>query len=79
MNRKSVGSGGELLAENSRGNSRDWCTKQGLARRYGVSIRCIDNWVYQRRIPSVKIGRVIRFRIAYCDEALTRFERRAAR
>jgi hypothetical protein len=59
--------------------NREWCTKQGLALRYGVSIRCIDNWVYQRRIPSIKIGKVIRFRIANCDNALAKFERREAK
>src|ERR1700756_1542884 len=64
-----------LAAENS---TREWATKQGLALRYGVSVRCIDNWVLQKRIPSVKLGRIIRFRISRCDDALARFERKEA-
>ena len=59
--------------------TREWATKQALALRYRVSVRCIDNWVSQKKLPSVKVGRLIRFRVSRCDEALARFERREAR
>ena len=48
--------------------------KRGIAKRYGVSVRCIDNWIKGRRIPHQKIGRLVRFNIARCDAALARFE-----
>lgn len=48
--------------------------KRGIAERYGVSARCIDNWIKGRRIPHQKIGRLVRFNIARCDAALSRFE-----
>jgi excisionase family DNA binding protein len=76
---KSVGSIRWLSAVKDSQIAREWATKHELALRYGVSVRCIDNWVYQKRIPSVKLGRLIRFRVARCDEALAKFERREAR
>jgi excisionase family DNA binding protein len=48
--------------------------KAGIADRYGVSHRTIDNWIRQRRIPYLKCGRLVRFNIAKCDAALSRFE-----
>jgi len=57
-------------------DDRAWTTKKGIARRYEVSARCIDNWVVQRRIPSAKVGKTIRFHIPSCDAALKRFERK---
>jgi excisionase family DNA binding protein len=52
-----------------------WFTdKRGIAERYGVSERTIDNWIRVRRIPHLKAGRVVRFNIARCDSALARFE-----
>ena len=68
-----------LLGQKSSEINSEWVTKRELAARYGVSQRCIDNWVNQKRIPSVKLGRLIRFRVARCDEALAKFERREAR
>jgi hypothetical protein len=79
MAQKAVSSVRLLSAQKDSETNREWATKRGLALRYGVSLRCIDNWVYQKRIPSVKLGRLIRFRVARCDEALARFERREAR
>lgn len=76
---KSVGSVHLLSSPKDYDTNHEWVNKRALALRYGVSIRCIDNWVYQKRIPSVKVGRVIRFHIKRCDQALGRFERREAR
>jgi hypothetical protein len=50
----------------------------GLAARYEVSPRCIQNWVAQKILPVLKIGRAVRFNIAACDRALAKFERKAA-
>jgi hypothetical protein len=50
----------------------------GLATRYEVSPRCIQNWVARKILPVLKIGRAVRFNIAACDQALARFERKAA-
>ena len=53
-------------------------TTKGLAARYKVSPRCIQNWVTRKVLPVLKIGRAVRFNIAACDKALARFERKAA-
>jgi hypothetical protein len=51
---------------------------RGLAERYQVSARCIQNWVARKVLPVLKIGRAVRFNIAACDRALAKFERKAA-
>jgi excisionase family DNA binding protein len=53
-------------------------TTRGLAERYRVSARTIQNWTARKVLPVLKIGRAVRFNIAACDKALARFERRAA-
>jgi hypothetical protein len=50
---------------------------RGIAARYEVSPRCIQNWVARKVLPVLKIGRAVRFNIASCDKALARFERKA--
>lgn len=79
MARNSICPASVLSAQTDCDGNREWSTKRELAHRYGVSIRCIDNWVYQGRIPSIKVGRVIRFHVARCDQALTCFERKETR
>jgi hypothetical protein len=49
----------------------------GLAARYEVSPRCIQNWVARKILPVLKIGRAVRFNVAACDRALAKFERKA--
>jgi hypothetical protein len=51
---------------------------RGLAARYNVCTRSIQNWVKRRVLPVVKVGRAVRFNIAACDQALAKFERKAA-
>ena len=47
--------------------------KFGVARTFGVSPRTIENWVAQRKIPFLRIGRrTMRFRIADVRRALDR-------
>ena len=48
--------------------------KKGIAERYCVSERTVDNWIRARRIPVIKCNRVARFHVARCDAALARFE-----
>jgi hypothetical protein len=45
-----------------------------IERRYGISSRCLDNWMRQRKIPFFKIGRMLFFSVEDCDQALKRFE-----
>lgn len=33
--------------------------KQRFAQRASVSIRCVDNWIHDHRIPFLKIGRTV--------------------
>jgi hypothetical protein len=53
--------------------------KIGIAHRYFVSLRTVDNWMRARRIPHLKLGRSVRFDITKCDAALARFEIKAIR
>lgn len=54
-------------------------TKKVIAHRYSVSPRTIELWVRKRRLPAIKVGRELRFRIEDCDRAIERFGRTAAR
>ena len=51
-----------------------WCDRESIARRYGVSPRCITNWQKRRRIPYAKLGRVVRFDVHACDRAVKAME-----
>jgi hypothetical protein len=57
---------------------RAFTNTQGLAARYEVSPRCVQNWVARKILPVMKIGRAVRFNVAACDKALAKFERKAA-
>jgi excisionase family DNA binding protein len=46
----------------------------GIALRYLVSERTVSNWIRQRRIPFLKLGRAVRFDVTKCDAAVARFE-----
>jgi hypothetical protein len=48
--------------------------RQAIQKRYDISPRCLDNWMKQRKIPFLKIGRVLLFDPIKCDKALERFE-----
>jgi hypothetical protein len=56
--------------------NRAFTNTLGLASRYEVSPRCIQNWVARKILPALKIGRTVRFNVAACDKALARFERK---
>jgi hypothetical protein len=54
-----------------------WRDAVGIAARYDVSERTIDEWTANRVIPSVKKGRVLRYHIHDCDRALKAYERKS--
>ncbi len=57
-------------------NLLETVTAAELARSYKVSRRCITNWIASRRIPCLKIGRVLRFEPAKVRAALEKFEQK---
>jgi len=48
--------------------------KRGIAKMCGVSLRTVENWVTSRKIPHLKLGRLVRFRKAAVLRALERLE-----
>jgi excisionase family DNA binding protein len=50
-----------------------WLTREQIARRYQVSIRSVDYWIEDRRLPHYRLGRLVRFDPAECDVALRAF------
>jgi excisionase family DNA binding protein len=41
---------------------RDLWTAQQVARRFNASVATVRKWTYQRRLASVRIGRLCRYR-----------------
>ena len=54
-----------------------WQNKAGIAERYGISLRSVDNLRRRRILPHVKIGGIIRFDVEACDKAFKAFELKA--
>ena len=54
-------------------------TKQNVCELCQVSQRTVDNWIKGKVIPSIKIGRLIRFRGSEVEAALLRYERKSIR
>jgi excisionase family DNA binding protein len=62
-----------MTPENS--PERKLVTKPELAARYCVVPRTIDNWIAERRIPFLKIGKkMVRFDPDECDRFLQKFK-----
>jgi hypothetical protein len=56
-----------------------WRDKEGIAAHFGVSPRLIADWMRLNYIPYHKVGKLVRFHISKCEEALARnFEIKAA-
>jgi excisionase family DNA binding protein len=54
--------------------SRKSLSKRDLARELNVSIRTIDAWMHEKRIPFKKLGsRLIRFDLDRVEKALERY------
>ena len=47
-------------------------TTEDVAKLARVSKRTVQIWVYERRIPQLKLGRLLRFRLADVQRALNR-------
>lgn len=47
-----------------------------VARTYGVSRRCVSNWLRARIIPCIRVGRVLRFHPDRVREAMAKFEQK---
>lgn len=48
-------------------------SKPQIARRYGVSIRTIQQWMEKDIIPFLKIGYMVRFDVRNCDAAIQKY------
>jgi excisionase family DNA binding protein len=48
-------------------------TKEELARHMRVGLRTVDNWIASRKIPYIKLGRLVRFRLDDVERALKRY------
>jgi excisionase family DNA binding protein len=51
--------------------------RQDVAQAYQVSLRTVGQWIAERRIPVLKLGRTCRFRPDAVAKALEKFEVRA--
>jgi len=49
-------------------------TKEKIADHYGIGLRTVNAWMKKRILPYLKIGRVVRFNLADCDAALSKFK-----
>jgi len=48
--------------------------RQGIGERYQISLGTVKNLMRRRVLPFVKIGRIVRFNIEKCDQAMAVFE-----
>jgi hypothetical protein len=48
-----------------------------IQKRYRISRRTLDTWMKDRRIPVIKVGRILLFSVEACDKALGKFETKA--
>jgi len=53
-------------------------TRHDVAQAYQVSVRLVGQWIAERRIPAMKLGRTVRFRPDAVAKALEKFEVKAA-
>jgi len=52
-------------------------TRHDVAKTYRVSLRTVGQWIAERRIPVLKLGRACRFRPDAVAKALQAFEIKA--
>jgi excisionase family DNA binding protein len=53
--------------------SRKAATKRDVCREYGVSLRTVDYWMAQHKIPYRKYGKIVRFDLDAVERALNRY------
>lgn len=56
------------------GAGKTWKTKQEIAGHFQCNIRTITKLMKQRILPFVKIGRLVRFDVAECDQAMEKYK-----
>ena len=71
MNNENTNQHGALSRANG---AREWATTDEIAARYKTCPKTVRHWRRLRRIPFVKIGRLVRFDIGKCDAALDALE-----
>jgi excisionase family DNA binding protein len=57
-----------------------WVRKKELAKHLNISLRTVDNWIRNGKLPHIRMGaRNVRFKLSEVDEALNRSCKRHAR
>ena len=62
---------------NDQTSQRPVWTRHDIANNYRVSLRTVGQWIAERRIPTLKLGRAVRFRPDAVAKALEKFEVKA--
>jgi excisionase family DNA binding protein len=55
-------------------NEKCWATREEIAQHFGFSVRTVANLQSRRVLPFVKVGRLVRFNLNKCEQALIKFE-----
>jgi len=55
-------------------NGQSWVTREQVAQHFGFSLRTVANLQKRRVLPFLKVGRLVRFNINRCEQALIKFE-----
>ena len=56
------------------GTGKLWKTKREIAGHFECNVRTITKLMKQRILPFVKIGRLVRFDVAECDQAMEKYK-----
>ena len=59
-------------------NTNDIWTREEVADYYRVSLRTVGNWIADRKIPRLKIGKTVRFRAEEVRRAISKLEQKEA-
>ena len=71
-NQKNVMNTSQPIDNNGAGKT--WKTKREIASHFQCNIRTISKLMKRRILPYVKIGRVVRFDVVECDQALEKYK-----
>jgi hypothetical protein len=58
-------------------NGNVWVTREKLAQHFAFSLRTVANLQKRRVLPFIKVGRLVRFNLNKCEQALIHFEHRS--
>ncbi len=56
-----------------------WKDRHGIAKHYTVSVRTVDGWKAENRVPFRKVGRRVLFNLALVEAALAAYDVKAKR